>query len=213
VVIAQGINGGGRGIVRARNSIEAAFAECATLLAVEDIKLRDRCAGCVVKTNGRLIITGESGKLAGGVCKSRGGVSAGELGANEAKRTEISFGQDYLIKDQIEAGEREIEKTNAALDTIELRIKKTLETGGPALQAAREEKVRLLKLREQLRLKVFTLRERFEEHHDSEITIKGAVYPGVVMESHDRYYEISEKRSGVVFFFDRDSGCIRERPI
>jgi uncharacterized protein (DUF342 family) len=60
---------------------------------------------------------------------------------------------------------------------------------------------------------VFTLRERFEEHHDSEIAIKGVVYPGVVMESHDRYYEISEKRSGVVFFFDRDSGRIRERPI
>ncbi|MDR0587137.1 MAG: FapA family protein [Treponema sp.] len=208
-VIAGGING--RGVVRARNSIEAAFAERATLLAVEDIRLRGRCEDCTVKTNGRLVITGEDGKLSGGVCKSRGGLSAPELGAEGSKRTEISFGQDYLIKDQIEAGERESEKINAALDAMELRIKNTREAA--ALQAAREEKVRLLKLREQLRLKVFTLRERFEEHHDSEIAIKGAVYPGVVMESHDRYYEISEKRSGVVFFFDRDSGRIRERPI
>ncbi|MDR2048937.1 MAG: FapA family protein, partial [Treponema sp.] len=209
-VIVRGINGGGRGVVRARNSIEAAFAENATLLAVEDIRLQSRCEGCTVKTNGR-VITG--GKLSGGICKSRKGISAAELGADRSKRTEISFGQDYLIKDQIEAGEREIEKINAALDATEIRIKKVLENGSSALQAAREEKVRLLKLREQYRLKVFTLRERFEEHHDSEIAIKGAVYPGVVMESHDRYYEIFEKRSGVVFFFDRDSGRIKERPI
>jgi uncharacterized protein (DUF342 family) len=209
-VIVQGINGGGKGVVRARNSIEAAFAENATLLAVEDIRLQSRCEGCSVKTNGRIIV---DGKLSGGVCKSRKGVSVAELGADRSKRTEISFGQDYLIKDQIEAGEREIEKINAALDTTELRIKKALENGGSALQAAREEKVRLLKLREQYRLKVFTLRERFEEHHDSEITIKNVVHPGVVMESHDRYYEISEKRDGVVFFFDRDSGRIKERPI
>jgi uncharacterized protein (DUF342 family) len=212
-VIAQGINGGGRGVVRARNSIEAAFAEDATLLAVEDIKLQSRCEGCTVKTNGRVIIAGAGGKLSGGTCKSRRGVSAAELGAGGSKRTEISFGQDYLIKDQIEAGEREIEKINSALDAIELRIKKALESGGPGLQSAREEKVRLLKLREQYRLKVFTLRERFEEHHDSEIAIKGTVYPGVVMESHDRYYEISEKRNGAIFFFDRDSGRIREKPI
>jgi uncharacterized protein (DUF342 family) len=210
-VIAQGINGGGRGVVRARNSIEAAFAEHATLLAVEDIKLQGRCEGCTVKTNGRLIITGKDGKLSGGLGKSREGLSVPELGAEGSTRTEISFGQDYLIQDQIEAGEREIEKINAALDAIEPRIKKTQDAA--ALKAAREEKVRLLKLREQFRLKVFTLRERFEEHHDSEIAITGAVHPGVVMESHDRYYEISEKRSGVVFFFDRDSGRIRERPI
>jgi uncharacterized protein (DUF342 family) len=209
-VITRGINGGGRGVVRARNSIEAAFAENATLLAVEDIRLQSRCEGCAVKTNGR-VITG--GKLSGGACKSRKGVSAAELGTDGSKRTEISFGQDYLIKDQIEAGEREIEKINTALDATEIRIKKVLENGGSVLQNAREEKVRLLKLREQYRLKVFTLRERFEEHHDSEIAIKGVVHPGVVMESHDRYYEISEKRNGVVFFFDRDSGRIRERPI
>jgi uncharacterized protein (DUF342 family) len=212
-VIAQGINGGGRGVVRARNSIEAAFAEDATLLAVEDIRLQSRCEGCTVKTNGRVIIAGAGGKLSGGICKSRRGVSAAELGADGSKRTEISFGQDYLIKDQIEAGEREIGKINSALDIIELQIKKALESGDSGLQSAREEKVRLLKLREQYRLKVFTLRERFEEHHDSEIAIKGTVYPGVVMESHDRYYEISEKRNGVIFFFDRDSGRIREKPI
>jgi uncharacterized protein (DUF342 family) len=212
-MIAQGINGGGKGVVRARNSFEAAFAENATLLAVEDIRLQSRCESCTVKTNGRVIIAGDGGKLSGGICKSRRGVSATELGADGLRRTEISFGQDYLIKDQIEAGEREIEKINSALGAIELRRKKALESGDSGLQSAREEKVRLLKLREQCRLKVFTLRERFEEHHDSEIAIKGTVYPGVVMESHDRYYEIFEKRNGVVFFFDRDAGRIRERPI
>jgi uncharacterized protein (DUF342 family) len=208
-VIVQGINGAGKGIVRAKTTIETAFAEKATLLSVEDIKIVHRCFFCTIKTNGRVILSGE-GKLTGGICKARRGVHAAELGAEEKVHTEISFGQDYLIKDQIEASEREIEKLRTALAGIEEVLK---EAAAEKLEAAGAEKVRLLKLLEQQNLKIFTLREKFEEHHDSEIQIRGTVYPGVVMESHNRYYEITEKRQGVVFYFNRETGRIMERNV
>jgi hypothetical protein len=35
----------------------------------------------------------------------------------------------------------------------------------------------------------------------------------VIIESHDRYYEVSQTRSGVVFYFDRESGRIKEKPL
>jgi uncharacterized protein (DUF342 family) len=210
VVVAQGINGEGKGIVRAKNTIEAGFAEKATLMAVEDICLKAGSVLCNIKTNGKLLITAETGKLAGGVCKARMGVDVTNIGHIKGNRTEISFGQNYLVQDQIEATEKEIEKVKAALVRIESQIRQAA-GNTDLLDKARLEKVRLMKSLEQLNLKVFTLREKFEEHFDSEIRIRGTIYPGVVMESHNRYYEIIQARNHVVFYFDRDTGRIKAR--
>ncbi|MDR2109877.1 MAG: FapA family protein [Spirochaetaceae bacterium] len=210
VMIAQGVIGGGRGVVRARTTIEASFVEQATLMAVEDIRVKTSCSLCNIKTNGKLLIAGEAGKLVGGVCKARLGVIAANIGSEQGNQTEISFGQDYLVRDQIEAAEREIEKIKAELLRIEKNLKQA-EQNPASLNALRAEKVKFMKTMEQAKLKVFTLREKFEEHFESEIRVRGLIYPGVVMESHDRYYEIIQKRSQVIFFFDRESGRIKER--
>ncbi|MDR2134225.1 MAG: FapA family protein, partial [Treponema sp.] len=212
VVIAGGIRGGGRGIVRARAVIETSFVNGATLLAVGDIRVKAGCVRCNIKTNGRLLISGETGRFAGGVCKARRGIDAAGIGSEKDGRTEISFGQDYLIKDQIEVSERDIEKIKAGLRQTEAKLKQSA-SNPAALNAARAYKVKLLKLLEQLNLKVFTLREKFEEHHESEVRVRGTVYPGVVLESHNRYFEVSRQRGGVVFYFDRETGQIREKAL
>ncbi|MDR1287739.1 MAG: FapA family protein [Treponema sp.] len=209
-VMAGGIKGAGKGVVRARSTIEAAFAEAAVLLAVGDIKIKLGCAGCNVKTNGMLLVSGETGKLAGGVCRARLGVNVQELGSVKGLRTEISFGQDYLLKDQIEVAEAEIEKIRAALKRADAKIKNAIHNPA-ALGEAGSQKVGLLKKLEQLNLRIFTLREKFEEHHESEVKVRGAVHPGVVMESHGRYYEINRLREAAVFYFDRETGRIKER--
>ena len=112
--------------------------------------------------------------------------------------------------DQIEVTEREVEKIKRALQETELKLKR-LEPSAPNLDAIRAEKVRLMKLLEKYGLHLFTLREKFEEHHQSEIRVRGTVYPGVVIESHGRYYEVKQRRTGVVFFFNRDTGRIQEK--
>ncbi|GHT77836.1 hypothetical protein FACS1894130_03430 [Spirochaetia bacterium] len=211
-VIVQGVIGGGKGIVRARTSIEASFVEQATLMAVEDIWVKNSCTLCNIKTNGHLFLTGERGRLVGGLCKVRLGINAAEIGSEQGTRTEISFGQNYLVKDQIEVAEQEIEKIKLALPQIDRKLREVLPASA-SLNAFRTEKLKLMKMLEQLTMKVFTLQEKFEEHHESEIQIRGTLYPGVVMESHGRYYEIHHQRSRVIFYFDRDSGRIREKPL
>jgi len=212
IVIGQGILGGGKGIIRARKSIEAAFVEQATLLAVEDIRIKNGCLLSNIKTNGRLILSSEQGNLIGGICRARLGVEAANIGSERSNRTEISFGQDYLIMDQIEQTERETDKLKKALLELELRSKQLGNSPG-SLEALRAEKVRLMKLLEKYSLRLFTLREKFEEDHGSAIQIRGNVFPGVVMESHGRYYEVKQKRSRVVFYFDKGVGRIQEKPL
>jgi uncharacterized protein (DUF342 family) len=209
-LIAGGIRGAGKGMVRSRKTVEAAFVDQAVVMAVEDIRLKIGCLRSNIKTNGMLLIDAVSGRLEGGVTKARKGVNAQNVGNEKGNRTEISFGQDYLIRDQIDALDNDIEKIRAAIKRIDLRVQQLLKNP-QALSAVRAEKVKFMKMLEQLNLKIFTLREKYEEHFDSEIRIRGTVYPGVVMESHDRYYEVSQARSGVVFYFDRETGRIKER--
>jgi uncharacterized protein (DUF342 family) len=212
VRIAEGIKGARKGTIRARLGIEAAFAEQALLLAVEDVKLKSGCVLCNVKTNGRLVVTGEKGTLVGGLCRARKGVDVAILGSENYAKTEVSFGQDYLIADQIDAEEREIEK----LKTLIIQSDRTmaeLESAGAGLDLIRQDKIKMIKLLEKRTHRIFDLREKFEAHVASEVRIRGIVYPGVIIESHNRFYEVRAKKSKVVFLFDQQMGRIIERPL
>ena len=211
-LITEGIRGGGKGIVRARTNIESEFTEKATLMAVGDIRLNTGSEFSVIKTNGRLLVLGSNGSIFGGVCQAKNGLSVSNLGNTTGSHTEISFGQDYLIKDQINETENKIYKAKTALAGIDDIINEGIEDT-QALQKTRTEKVRLMKILEKLKRKAFFLEEKFEEHHESEVRIRGTVYPGVVLESHGRYFEITKTRKGVIFYFDRESGRIGEKPL
>jgi uncharacterized protein len=212
VRVAEGIKGARKGTIRARLGIEAAFAEQALLLAVEDVRLKTGCVLCNVKTNGRLVVAGEKGSLIGGLCRARKGVDVAILGSENYAKTEVSFGQDYLVADQIDAEEREIEK----LKTLILQSDRTmsdLEKAGAGLDRIRQDKVKLMKLLEKRTHRVFDLREKFEAHVASEVRVRGTVYPGVILESHNRFYEVRSKKSKVVFSFDQALGRVVERPL
>jgi uncharacterized protein (DUF342 family) len=212
VRVAEGIKGARKGTIRARLGIEASFAEQALLLAVEDIKLKTGCVLCNVKTNGRLVVAGEKGSLIGGLCRARKGIDVAILGSENYAKTEVSFGQDYLVADQIEAEEREIEK----LKNLILQSDRTmadLERARAGLDRIRQDKVKLLRLLEKRTHRVFDLREKFEAHVASEVRIRGTVFPGVILESHNRFFEVRSKKTKVAFSFDQSLGRIVERPL
>jgi uncharacterized protein len=212
VRVTEGIKGARKGTIRARLGIDAAFAEQALLLAVEDVRLKTGCVLCNVKTNGRLLVAGDKGSLIGGICRARKGVDAAILGSENYAKTEISFGQDYLVADQIEAEEREIEKLKTAILQAD-RTMSDLENAGAGLDRIRQDKVKMLKLLEKRTHRIFDLREKFESHIASEVRVRGTVYPGVILESHNRFYEIRAKKTKVAFSFDQQLGRIVERPL
>jgi uncharacterized protein (DUF342 family) len=212
IKITEGIKGAKRGTIRARKTIEASFAEQAMLLAVDDIVLKNSALLCNIKTNGRLRLLGEKGHLIGGLCRTRKGVEVQNLGSANGAKTQVSFGQDYLVKDSIEAEEREIERVKAMI----LQADKTMreqEAAGVNLEKIRGDKLRLVKLLEQRSLRVFELREKFEEHFPSELVIRGSVFAGVVIESHNRFHEVRQTKQKVAFSFDQQLGRVVERPL
>ncbi|MFH2115210.1 MAG: flagellar assembly protein A, partial [Spirochaetota bacterium] len=138
--IVEGIKGAKRGTVRARKTVEASFAEQAIVLAVDDIVFKSSALLCNVKTNGKLVLQGERGALIGGLCRVRKGAEIQTLGSENGARTQISFGQDYLIMDAIEAEEREIEKVKAMILQADRNMRQ-LESDGANLDKIRQDKL------------------------------------------------------------------------
>ena len=212
VKIAEGIKGARRGTIRAHATIEAAFAEQAMLLSVEDIMLKNSALLCNIKTNGKLVLAGDRGHLVGGLCRARKGIEVQNLGSETGAPTQVSFGQDYLVMDAIEAEEREIEKVKAGILEADRTMRELEKTGGN-LDSIRQEKLRLVKLLERRSLRIFELREKFEEHFPSEIIVRGSIFAGVVLESHNRFHEIRQTKQKVAFSFDPELGRVIEHPL
>ena len=207
-----GMKGRGRGTLWSKSSMFIGFCEGAKLFAGGNVTINEYCFMCVVKTNGLLSVQGHNGALIGGSIHSARGCVVRNLGAEKSIRTVISFGQDYLIKDEIEVHEKEIEANTNQLKLCDAKLAdKSLDE--KEIDEARKTKVRLMKRNSALQIRIFNLKENFEFHIPSSIKVLGTVYPGVVLESHGRYFEVFEKQSGVEFKFDEVNGNIVSTPI
>ena len=202
-----GIRGESRGTVWAKNTMAIHFAETARLFAGGNMYIEEYCFRCVVKTNGELVMNGEPGSFIGGNAHAARGIKVRNLGDYKTVRTIISFGQDYLIKDKIEVYEKQTQENLMELARIESELDNT-DTDAELVRQLREQKVMLLKSNKALGLKIFKLKENFETHIPSEVKITGTVYPGVIFESHGRYFEVREPVSHVIFTFDSEKGRI-----
>jgi hypothetical protein len=212
-VVSQGFKGNGKGVLQARAGIQSDFVERAIVIAGGDIQLNKGAILSSVKTNGKISIAAENGKLLGGVYQARYGIDTVDIGSEKGQRTEISFGQDYILKNEINACEGQIAKLKQDMFQKDEKLKVYLQKKMAIPDEMKNEKMRLTELEKQLNLKIFKLKDKFEEHFDSEIRVRGTVFPGVVIESHNRYYEIKQKRNRVIFYFDRESGQIKEKPM
>ncbi len=214
IYIQQGVKGGGKAVLRTKKNVYASFLEQTTVLAVGDVKVKNACLRCTIKSNGKVELVSDKGFLIGGTIKARYGVSAAGIGTDKGVHTEISFGQDYLIADQIELAEKEMKKLNETKTRLDTLIHQCEKSGDRSnLELYRKEKLKTLKLIESLSLKLFNLREKFEEHFPSQIVVRGTVYPGVVIESHGRYHEFTSPKKNIKIQFDQSTGRITESPL
>ena len=212
VSMTGGIRGEGRGTVWAKHEIFMAFAENARILAGQDISINDYCFQCTVKTNGTLFMKGNPAVLLGGTIHASKGVEVYELGSEKTIRTSISFGQNYLVSDQINVCEKEVEKIREEVFKIDEMMKR-ISTTDPKIHELRRKKLELLKKNDKLTVRIFTLKEQYETHIISHIRVENIVYPGVILESHGRYFEVREQKTHVIFIFDQSTGQITCNPI
>ncbi len=215
IYVLGNVIGGGKGVLRANENIQVENADQASLFAGSDIIVKGKCTRCNVKTNGRLIVGIDQGIFSGGMVRASKGGKFFDLGSPKKTATEIHFGQNYLIQDKIEVTEKELEKLKFQLVNInnKLDVLKNGEFSEEEINDLRSSKVRTMKEIENKSLALFTLREKYEQHVISSVIVKNTVFPGVVIESHNRIYEVKEEKNCGQFLFDMSTGHIVWEPL
>ncbi len=210
VSISGGVKGAGRGVIRSRGRLTTPFIERARVFSVGDVSLKSGAMLASIKCNGKLVCDRRRSRIVGGEIKTKHGLEVVDLGSERGARTAISFGQDYLTEHRIGDIEKRFQRAQRRLLAID---RKMSDLRGGELSKAQREKAGLMKQMEQYSIQLFTLREKLEEHADSEVRVYGTLYPGVVFESHGRVREIREKDGRVCLRFAPESGKIVSEPI
>lgn len=209
IYIKEGVKGAGKAVLRSKQNIFSPFVELATVLAVGDLVLKSALVRSRIKCNGEIAFKGDKGRIVGGTIRARNGFEVNVVGSERGVKTQLSFGQDYLIADLIEKEEQEIDKVKRRITQVDMEMRKSEKAGdGKSLESLRAEKVKLLKLMEKRGLRLFTLRERFEQHFPSRVVVHNEVHVGTVFESHGRTVEITRPRKAIAVEFNPHTGNI-----
>ena len=217
ILIGQGVKGEGRAILRAKKDITAPFAEQAVLLAVGDVRLKGACLRCQVKCNGKLYLDSEKGNLVGGEVRARQGAVVQNIGSPTGVHTLVCFGQDFILKDQIDREEREVAAIAKRVLELDAEMRRIIKGGSSArppeeaLAQLRAEKAQSLKAIEQRKLRLISLHDSFDLHVQSEVVVRGTLFPGTVVESHGRRWETKTEKNMITLFFDQVQGKIAEK--
>ncbi len=209
IYINLGIKGGGKAILRAKKDINTSFAEEAHLLSVGNINIKNTCFKCLVKCNGKVSLESDKGNIVGGKIYARQGIEAMNIGNENGIKTELHFGQDFLIMDQIQVQEREIHKLKENILKIDILMKQLEKNSNKTmLDKIRHKKLYFLKIINKRSRQLFLLREKFEEHFPSGVKIRGTVFPGVSVGCHGRNLELEKSYSNIQIKFNLNSGRI-----
>ncbi len=214
IQVADGIHGEGKAVLRAKKHVSVGFMERCLVMAVGDVHIGKSALNCTLRVNGKIYQKTSGGGIVGGLTKTRLGLDVMNLGAQTGITTQISFGQDYLIEDQIVAEVKETEKLRQSivhLDAIMRRLSGVNDR--EKLGSAARKKVLLIKMLEKRNLKLIQLRDKFEPHTPSEIVVREALYPGVSIESHGRLYEVKTRKTAIRLVFNQQTGHIEEFPL
>jgi len=214
IQVADGIHGEGKAVLRAKKHVSVGFMERCLVMAVGDVHIGKSSLGCTLRVNGKIFQKATGGGIVGGLTKTRLGLDVMNLGSQTGVSTQVSFGQDYLIEDQIVAEVKETEKLRQAivhLDAIMRRLSGVNDR--EKLGSAARKKVVLIKMLEKRNLKLIQLRDKFEPHTPSEIVVREVLYPGVSIESHGRLYEVKSRKNAVRIVFNQQTGHIEEFPL
>jgi len=214
IQVSEGIHGEGKAVLRAKKHVSVGFMERCLVMAVGDLHIGKSALACTLRINGKVYQKTSAGGIVGGLVKTRLGLDVMNLGSAAGVHTHVSFGQDYLIEDQIVAELKETEKLRDAivhLDAIMRRLSGPLDRD--KLGGAARKKVLLIKMLEKRNLRLIHLREKFEPHTPSEIVVRESLFPGVAIESHGRLYEVKNRKSAIRLVFNQQTGHIEESPL
>ncbi len=187
IIITRGMNGMGKGVLRAEGNIVSKFLENVTAEAKGYIS-SESILHSRISAGGEVNVDGKRGFITGGRVCATGSVNVKILGSEMGADTIIEVGADPAVKERIKQLQQQVNedmKTLQMVQPILLSTKQKLAQGVrlsdeqikyvQSLVLANEQKTRAL---EEANKELHELEEQAGDPADTVVRVKGVVYPG-----------------------------------
>lgn len=188
VLLKKGMTGAGVGSVEAKQDVVGQFFEEVSIRTEGNIQA-DYCMNCQLWAEGRIIMKGKNGLLAGGNIYAAKGIETYHLGSRAARQTLVRVGMDEMTYQQQEALEQQMERSKKEMKIfqtayMDFRLKYppelrcTMETFLKIEAAIYTKEVEM----EEIRKSQEEFKEREKELAAASVLVKGVLYEGTVVE-------------------------------
>lgn len=187
VVIKGGMNGGGKGMIKAGGSVEGKFFELTQIRAVGYVKANN-ILNCDVETLDVIEVAGKLGSIVGGRTYALQGMTASSIGKESEIPTQVEVGPRKELLMECKRLREEIGKMDTELEALRKVEKalKQLEKAGNQILASDPRKIKLMRSKilksmelEETKRKFHAMEEEIQRGEKAEIVVTKGVYPGV----------------------------------
>lgn len=187
ITIARGMNGMGRGVLKAGQNIVVKYLENVTAQAEGDLTA-ESILHSTVSAGNMIEVTGKKGFITGGKVTACSSIKVRTLGSDMGATTVVEVGVDPTLKRRVfelENQKKEIEKTLKTVTPAVIAMLTKLKQG---VKLSQDQIVQVQKLSElekikkkelaDVELELEELSQKVQEDVPAEIVVQGAVYPG-----------------------------------
>ena len=187
IVMNGGMNGKGKGFVRAQGSISAKYLNETTVVCWGNVTVQKSIINSLVKTKGK--VEGQNISVMGGEVMALMGIDISIAGSDLGNITTLVAGQDYELKDKIKAYETQLLEISQEIDRIDRIIGPILADKNKLMSLSVDKKKALKGLLEQLkryreeqtraRMESEVLQKEATSVSVKEIVVRKILYTGV----------------------------------
>lgn len=204
IVLKRGIQGMGRGILRAEGDIVTKFIENSEVYAGGNVST-DAIMHSNIVAKGEIIATGKRGLINGGEVKSELMISMKTAGSTMGTKTYMEVGFDHSLVENIKELEKKLVEMRDEKEKNEqfINVYKTKLERGDKIPEDRLKQIQIANKNiqildigiEKAEEQCMAIREEIEKHSNGRIRVEGTAYPGVkIMISNAVYYVKEEMR-------------------
>lgn len=220
IVVSNGIQTKGEGVVRAGGSVISKFIGNSIVFAEDRVVVSDGIVNSQVNCGGKIICYGKRARIHGGQLRAANSIIAKEIGTAAGTETVLEVGVNPESRERFNFLDNKIKENSKQIENYDLNIatfEKTIKTKGALTEERKavyeDMKTQRDALLEENRVmtdEFIALREEIQSAKGSgEISVENIVYPNVKININTAEYTVRNELKWVTFF--REGPMIKMR--
>lgn len=207
--VGGGIFGKSGNVIQVSGELHARFIGNAVVKSEGDIVVEKYIDNCQIFTRGKVVIP--SGRIVGGEIVALGGITVGEAGSDACIATKLIAGEDYILRDKLQANQDEENTLNMEVKTIQdglEKVKGKIELLGTkakkAILALENQSKKIQERLIELRKDIDNLMDESKENALHEISVLKRIFPASSFSVRGCVKQVKEEVPGPVKLVIKD---------